>query len=282
VTGTTPVVPAPRCAVAAGLRGDPMAGSAAPAAGFLLVEQPGGWGRQALTSSRLDPRVGAALSARAIAVGLRVLLIRRPGRHQAPVRRSWAVVSARPGREATWWGRFGADDELRSLPLDGSAGTRSTAPFYLVCTHGRHDQCCAIEGRPVAEALNRLRPGSAWECSHVGGDRFAANVVAMPHGVYYGRVEQARAADLVTAHERAEVVPDLVRGRSTAVIEALAPAGVLHLGAGRWQVRLRASPHHLIVTVQAGAAGEPGLLTCHARHEAHPPVFEVLEVREVR
>jgi predicted permease len=53
------------------------------------------------------------------------------------------------------------------------------------------------------------------------------------------------------------------------------------LGAGRWQVRLRASPHHLIVTVQAGAASEPGLLTCHARHEAHPPVFEVLEVREV-
>jgi len=299
VTVTTPVVPAPRCAVAAGLRGDPMAGSAAPAAGFLLVEQPGGWGRQALTSSRLDPRVGAALSARAIAVGLRVLLIRRPGRHPAPVRRSWAVISARPGREATWWGLFGADDELRSLPLDGSAGTRSIEPFYLVCTHGRHDQCCAIEGRPVAEALHRLRPGSVWECSHVGGDRFAANVVAMPHGVYYGRVEPARVADLVAAHERAEVLPDLVRGRSTAVpaaqaaiahvrrttgearLEALAPAGVLHLGAGRWQVRLRASPHHLIVTVQAGAAGERGLLTCHARHEAHPPVFEVLEVREV-
>ena len=204
-----------------------MAGSAAPAAGFLLVEQPGGWGRQALTSSRLDPRVGAALSARAIAVGLRVLLIRRPGRHPAPVRRSWAVVSARPGREATWWGEFGADDELRSLPLDGSAGTRSTEPFYLVCTHGRHDQCCAIEGRPVAEALHRLRPGSVWECSHVGGDRFAANVVAMPHGVYYGRVEPARVADLVAAHERAEVLPDLVRGRSTAV--PAAQAAIAHV-----------------------------------------------------
>ena len=40
------------------LRGDPLAGTAAPAAGYLLVEQPGGWGRQALTSSRLDPAVG--------------------------------------------------------------------------------------------------------------------------------------------------------------------------------------------------------------------------------
>ena len=74
----------------------------------------------------------------------------------------------------------------------------------------------------MAEALHRLRPGSVWECSHVGGDRFAANVVAMPHGVYYGRVEPARVADLVAAHERAEALPDLVRGRSTAVPAAQA------------------------------------------------------------
>ena len=64
-----PAAAAPRCSVGARLRGDPMAGTAAPAAGFLLLEQPGGWGRQALTSSRLDPAVGRAVSARAIAPG---------------------------------------------------------------------------------------------------------------------------------------------------------------------------------------------------------------------
>jgi hypothetical protein len=277
-----------------------MPGSAAPATGFLLVEQPGGWGRQALTSSKLDPAVGSALSARAIALGLRVLLIRRPGRRPAPARRAWAVVSSRPGRETTAWGDFGTDADLLNLPLDGSGGTPSEVPFYLVCTHGRHDPCCAIEGRPVAAALARLRPRAVWECSHVGGDRFAANVLAMPHGVYYGRVEAARAADLVAAHERDEVLPDLVRGRSThgpaaqaAIahvrretgelrLDALTPAGTLHLGGGRWQVRLRAGTENLIVAVQAGAAPQSGLLTCHATHEAHPPVFEVLEVRAVR
>jgi hypothetical protein len=208
-------------------------------------------------------------------------------------------VSSRPGREATAWGDFGADADLLNLPLDGSGGTSSEAPFYLICTHGRHDPCCAIEGRPVAAALARLRPRAVWECSHVGGDRFAANVVAMPHGVYYGRVEAARAADLVAAHERDEVLPDLVRGRSThgpaaqaAIahvrrqtgqlrLDALTPAGTLHLGGGRWQVRLRAGTENLIVTVQAGAAPQSGLLTCHATHESHPPVFEVLDVREV-
>jgi (2Fe-2S) ferredoxin len=294
-----PPVPTSRCSVSARLRGDPMVGTAAPAAGFLLVEQPGGWGRQALTSSRLDPAVGRAVSARAIAQGLRVLLVRRPGRTSAPARRAWAVVSSRPGREVSWWGDFGVDDELLTLPLDGSTGSPSYDPFFLVCTHGRHDTCCAVEGRPVAAALHRLRPGAVWECSHVGGDRFAANVVAMPHGVYYGRVEVDRAEELVTRHEGGEVLPDLVRGRSTMSpaaqaaaahvrelvgdhrIDAFAPAGSLHLGGGRWQVRLRGQPRNVIVTLQAGALPEPGLLTCHARNEAHPPVFEVLDVTEV-
>jgi hypothetical protein len=297
--GVESAVSAPRCSVGARLRGDPMAGTAAPAAGFLLLEQPGGWGRQALTSSRLDPAVGRAVSVRAIAQGLRVLLIRRPGRRPPPDRRAWAVVTSRPGREVSWWGEFGADDELLTLPLDGSAGSPSYDPFFLVCAHGRHDTCCAIEGRPVAAALDAVRPGAVWECSHVGGDRFAANVVAMPHGVYYGQVEMARAEELVAAHERGDIVPDLLRGRSTMApaaqaaaahvrrllgdnrIDALTPAGTLHLGGGRWQVRLRGQPHNLMVTVQAGARPEAGLLTCHARNEAHPPVFEVLDVTEV-
>jgi hypothetical protein len=276
-----------------------MAGTAAPAAGYLLVEQPGGWGRQALTSSRLDAAVGTEVSRRAIRQGLRVLLIRRPGRQPVPELRSWAVVSSRPGREVSSWGTFAADEELRTLPLDGSAGTASYEPFYLVCTHGRHDTCCAVEGRPVALALERLRPGAAWECSHVGGDRFAANVVAMPHGLYYGRVGTDRVPELVAAHERGEVLLDLLRGRSTTApaaqaavahvrrelgdlaIDALAPAGTLHLGDGRFQVRLRRQPRHLVVTVQAGARPEPGLLTCHATRESHPPEFRVLAVTEI-
>jgi len=276
-----------------------MVGTAAPAAGFLLVEQPGGWGRQALTSSRLDPAVGRAVSDRAIARGLRALLIRRPGRHPAPGRRRWAVVSSRMGRERTWWGDFGSDEELLELPLDGTVGEPSEDPAYLVCVHGRHDQCCAIEGRPVAAALARLRPEAVWECSHVGGDRFAANVVVVPHGIYYGRVTPADTRELAAAHERGEVLPRLLRGRCTAPpaaqaalvhaartlgvvrAEALSPAGTLHLGGGRWQVRVRAGQRTVIVTVQASAGAEAALLTCHAANRAHPPCFDVVDVADV-
>lgn len=288
-----------RCAVASLRRGDPMVGTAAPAGGFLLIEQPGGWGRQALTASRLDPQVGAVVSARAIARGLRALLIRRPGRPGAAGRRRWAVVSSRPGREQAWWGDFGADDELLGLPMDGTAGTAVDDPFFLVCTHGRHDTCCAVEGRPVAAALERLRPGAVWECSHVGGDRFAANVLAMPHGLYYGRVTAADAPALVAAHEAGETLPGLLRGRCTTApaaqaamlhvarttgeshIDAVHPAGTIHLGDGRWQVRVRAGGRNLIVTVQTSAGSVPGLLTCHATNPAHPPSFDVVAVHEV-
>src|SRR4029078_6980307 len=102
--------------------------------------------------------------------------------------------------------------------------------------HCRHGACCAVEGLTVALALGRHRPGAVWECSHVGGDRFAANVIAMPHGLYYcrgatarapARVDTARVPELVAAHERGEVLPDVLRGRST--MAPAAQAAVAHV-----------------------------------------------------
>jgi (2Fe-2S) ferredoxin len=291
-----------RCSFAAELRGDPLTGTASPALGFLLIEAPGPWGRLALTDSRLDPSVGSRVSSRAVAAGLRALLIRRTGRHGPVLRRRYAVVDARPGQESTRWGDFVADDELLDVPLDGGGEAPTYDPIYLVCTHGRHDTCCAMRGRPVAAALAAARPDQTWECSHVGGDRFAANLVVLPHGLYYGRVDADNVIEVVEAHERGEVVPRLLRGRSRWLpaaqaaqqharerygdtidsrrIGAFEPAGTIPLGDGRWQVRLRNDPGYLLVTVAATAGSESGLLTCHAVHPAHPPAFEVVDVIE--
>jgi hypothetical protein len=296
--------PRERCSFAAQRRGDALPGTAAPALGFFLIEQPGPWGRFALTQSGLDPVVGRGVSARGLEAGLRVLTIRRPGR-AGPAeaagtrRRRWALVDARPGREVTRWGTFGSDAELLEVPLDGSVGEPSYDPLFLVCTHGRHDACCAIRGRPVAASLAEARPQQTWECSHVGGDRFAANLIALPHGLYYGRVDAQSVHDVAAAHERAEVVPRLLRGRSRwppatqaaqqyarerygdLAIGAWAGAGALPLGDGRWQVRLRRDGGHLVVTIAATGGPEPGLLTCHATRPAHPPQYEVLSCVEV-
>jgi (2Fe-2S) ferredoxin len=287
------------CSTIARLRDDPMPGTAAPATGFLLIEQPGPWGRRALVQSRLDAAVGAAMGARAVQAGLRALLVRRPGRVSLPFRRRWAVVESRPGRMASWWGEFDADEELLSVPLDGSAGERTDEPAYLVCVHGRHDTCCAMRGRPVAAALGELRPEQVWECSHVGGDRFAANVVALPHGLFYGRVEVEDAKRVVAAHEDGRVLPELLRGRSVYssvtqaaqlharrelgvdAVEALEPVASTPLGDDRWEVRLARQPRDVVVTVAARAGAEPALLTCHAVRLARPPRFEVEGLAEV-
>ena len=287
-----------RCSFASELRGDPVIGTAAPALGMVLVEQPGPWGRQALVHSRLDPAVGAVLSDRAVAMGLRVLVIRRPGRAPEPARRRWAVVDCRPGREVSRWGTFAEDAELLELPLDGSVGSSSYEPTYLVCTHGRHDACCAIRGRPLAEELARERPEAVWECSHVGGDRFAANLLVLPHGLYYGRVGPDAGVEVVTAHERGEVHPSFLRGRTTFLpveqaaqhharlalgefaINALNPVSAKPLPERWWEVRLSHQPRDLVATVRTVTAGPAALLTCAAQHEAHPPAFEVTDLHE--
>ncbi len=217
-----------RCALRAQLRGDPMIGTAFPAARVLLVEQPGPWGRGGLRESRFDSAVAAELEARLGRQGVRVLAIRRPGRAQIEQRRRWAFADCRQGRERMVWGNFGADDELLRLDPDAveamaAGSTRDatgadssvlgTAPSFFACAHSKHDTCCALRGRPMAAALAEVRPGRAWECSHLGGERFAANVLVLPLGQLYGRVLPFAAAEFAAAADAGEVVPALLRGR---------------------------------------------------------------------
>ena len=285
-----------RCAASAVRRGDPRHGTAAPVPRWLLVEQPGGWGVNAVLESGLDREVGAALLARARPAGARVVLIRRPGRQVPEGPRRWAVVDSRAGHERVGWGRWEHPEQLLDVPLDGPAGEPG-GPVYLVCAHGRHDACCAIRGRPVADALAADRPGQVWECSHVGGDRFAANLVVLPHGLYYAHVDAAAATTLAAAYERGHVQPRLLRGRSAFAapaqaaqhyarlalgetgLDALRPIGLARLAADRWRVRLAApGGGALLVTVRAGL-GPPVRLTCSSRTAEPPRHWELVALR---
>src|SRR5207344_2771864 len=66
-----------RCSQASEARGEPMAGTASTVRSWLLLEDPGPWGRDALRDSRLPERVGLELQRRCRAAGVRPLLIRR-------------------------------------------------------------------------------------------------------------------------------------------------------------------------------------------------------------
>jgi hypothetical protein len=224
-----------RCAMRADSRGDVMLGTAFPAAQVLMVEQPGPWGRNGLRDSRFDRATAQALEKRANAAGLRVVAIRRPGRSAEPERRTWGIADCRPGSERLVWGTFADDAELLDLALDGSSGRRDRRPAYLVCAHSKHDACCAIRGRPVAAALSDLVPEQVWECSHLGGERFAANVLVLPFGLLYGRVLPLAVPEFVDASERGEVVGALLRGRVgfAPVVQAALAFAYDHLGVRR-------------------------------------------------
>jgi hypothetical protein len=200
-------------------RDDPLEGTAGYGERWFLVEIDGAWGAHAFLQSQLDPVLGRRLVTRIESAGIRPLAIRRTGR-TADQRRGqtawrWAAVDARPGHESVRWGTVADPADLLTVPLDGSTGEASTDPVICVCTHARHDQCCAVKGRPVVTALARAHPRSTWECSHLGGDRFAATLILFPHGLYYGRVPSQEAPGLVDAYRDDRVDPRWFRGRSS-------------------------------------------------------------------
>ena len=265
-------------------REDPLAGTAGYGERWFLVEIDGAWGAHAFLQSRLDPELGRALVSRIEAAKMRPLAIRRTGRRTERQREQkhwrWAIVDARVGQESVRWGSVDDPAELLEVPLDGSTGTPSDQPVVCVCTHARHDQCCAVKGRPVVTALARHYPDETWECSHLGGDRFAATMVVFPEGLLYGRMTAAEAPGIIEAHARGEVVPHLLRGRTSLSNVAQAAEGFAredtgdariaaftvrdeHPTAEGWAVTLTHSEADLVVPV-GSTLSVPMLSTCSA------------------
>lgn len=91
-------------------------------------------------------------------------------------------------------------------------------PMILVCTHGTHDLCCAKFGNAIYQAmcsaLRSMGGASVCETSHVGGCRFAPNVVVLPQGIVYGRVRVEDCAELGASIRSGRVLTRLLRGRS--------------------------------------------------------------------
>jgi hypothetical protein len=209
-----------RCAAASLLRHEPMAGTASTVRAFLLLENPGPWGENALRDARLPDGLGDELTARTTAAGVRVLLVRRPGRQgRSEGLRLFAAYAhhAEPWLETAVLGDV---HEVHDLDVEALGAGRSPGltphldPVFAVCTHGRHDTCCAERGRPVAAALAARHPEQTWEVSHIGGDRFAANALVLPHGLYYGRLDAGSATEVAAAQLAGRVSLEHLRGRS--------------------------------------------------------------------
>jgi hypothetical protein len=208
------------CAAVRLALGEPLLGTAPErAASWLLLEHPGPWPAEGLPGDLPVEAVTALQGAEER--GVRPQLVRRARSRRRDVHLV-LLASCRPGR-AWLEARELADlGELADLDLDalgqGQApgfGSRRRQPVVLVCTHGRREVCCARLGRPVARLLDaQLPPGTVWETTHVGGDRFAPNVVALPDGTYHGAVTRDVLGELCEAVVRGRVVLPHLRGRA--------------------------------------------------------------------
>lgn len=214
--------------------GLPALGTASQAAFWVALEQNGPWGREAITESHLDPRVGSALAQACSDHGGRLLLIRRPGRHVDAgtaeptvliagglATDPWLIVGSvdDPSQllRTPWPLLAGDDPDTVTEVLDTFDETRD--PALLICTNSKRDVCCAVRGRPIALALQEQFPGQVWECSHTGGHRFAPTGIALPSGQTYARLTTESAASIIPAERNGEIPAELNhsaydRGRS--------------------------------------------------------------------
>lgn len=113
---------------------------------------------------------------------------------------------------------FRSYEELHDLDintiLEGNSNLRDE-PLFLVCTNGAYDKCCGRYGVSVyLEAAKNENGFSIWQTTHLGGHRFAANVLFLPYGIYYGRVRPEHVNGLVECCTQRHINVAHYRGRS--------------------------------------------------------------------
>jgi hypothetical protein len=227
-----------------------------------------------------------------------VLLIRKPDRR--PEHHDGRVLCFGVDTGDAWLGSTTLDrieDALRLDPRDRStfAFDPEGLPVFVVCTHGRRDPCCAEQGRPVAERLRAEYLDVTWESTHVGGDRFAANLVAFPHGLAFGRVEPDEAPEIVRGYAEGRIARlPRYRGRSSHPRHVQAAERSLReqLSLDRIDaLRLRSHERHgdaadVTFSTPRGEVhvalermlGTPLRLTCHATEELTPRIWRTVAI----
>ncbi|RAQ96861.1 sucrase ferredoxin [Thermogemmatispora tikiterensis] len=209
------------CAQLSEERQVPFHGLAPLARIWVLVEYTGAWERSAVLFNDLPEPARRWLAELALSYETRqsmAVFIRRGPRSSGPLRCFVAIT--RPERQTLYAFQLASYQELPQLPLaeleQGAPAYDSylsAEPLYLVCTHGKHDQCCAKFGMPIYREAARLAREQVWQCSHIGGDQFAANLVCLPHGIYYSRVKVPEVAAILEADRQGKLYLEKCRGR---------------------------------------------------------------------
>jgi hypothetical protein len=285
--------------------GEKVFGTASTGGVWLLLEYAGAWGPQVLEESSLAREVKAFFRRSLQAVPHSRLLFVKRGRAGGQTF-SFFVVRCR--ERDPFAVRYELDSYARLPELDlaraaagdaGAGGTLTRDPLFLVCTHGRRDKCCAKFGVPVYKALRECEPSreQVWQSSHVGGDRFAGNLVCFPHGLFYAHADAEAGRRVVEAYRAGRVLTEGFRGRacyshfiqaaeyfvraesSVQGVEDLRFVSAEPCGDELWRVRFveRVGGRTHEARVRRGHSDFRNPITCHAAEPKSVPQFSLEE-----
>jgi hypothetical protein len=201
-----------RCSALAEELDEPMVGTVDQRRRWLLIEDRSAWGTDAVADL-----IGPDEAALAKRLGVRVQLVRRrEGNPAADAVRRVILVDTTSREMAVRTiegvGKLAMGD-VATMPV-ADFGAPMTGPMFLVCTNGKRDGCCALRGRALVGALAAEHGERTWECTHLGGHRFAGNMVCLPDGIVYGRVTAADGPRLAAEYLAGRVDAAFLRGRS--------------------------------------------------------------------
>lgn len=287
--------------------GEPLGATASRIDNWLLIEYGGYWPYEPLDAAVFAGSLRDHLAAQLDAAGrARLLLTKRPGgSREGPFR----VIYGTTRERGSWFRRLEVAGHPDLMGLDVASSLRGEGepvgeplvhPLALVCTHGVRDRCCARYGQPLCRAIQRIAdPEWAWQCTHVGGDRFAGNLVFLPEGLYFGRVGRREAEAVLASYLIGRIELAFYRGRSSHpfpvqaaerhVREATGLDGfhdlrlldVRRAGPEQFRVELLAELAAVVHELDVGTEiGEPELLTCKAETPSRPRRFVVRAHRE--
>jgi hypothetical protein len=283
-----------RCSALAEQLDEPMIGTVDQRARWLLVEARSAWGQDAVADV-----LGALLSAELKARGIRALLVRqREGDPAADALRRVILVDTVTREMAVRTIASVAELDAPALASGFVAdfGAPLAGPLFLVCSNGKRDACCAVRGRALLNALADDHAERTWECTHLGGHRFAANMVCLPDGLVYGRVDAAQGPRLADEYLAGRLEPSAMRGRSAwpapaqvaeqyiRTAEGLAGVGEVRLVSAevegdRAEVTLATPDATRAVVLRAEPMSPPRPISCRADEMDEPVHWRVIAAR---
>jgi hypothetical protein len=229
---------------------------------WLLLEHTGAWGRDAFKESDLPEAVKAHLS-RALSEipSARLQLIKQDPPYDLP-RITFSIAICRDVDPVLFSFDFDDFEDVTSVDIVDVVHNeaqyqqnRRDKPIVLICTNSKRDRCCALRGLPVYGQMVELLGTSVWRTTHLGGHRFAATGVVLPHGIVYGRIDDTAAEQIIRDVKAQTLYLPSLRGRayyppeaqaaeyylrsitSVLEIEAYRLEGAVSMGNREWEIR---------------------------------------------